>query len=650
MKKGKSGIIFVLILLIVVLAGGAYAYIKTDLLKTPEQLFKKYFINGFIQVANMNIAPFDDVSERMEKELTQSNFNITINGDIAGEGTEGYKIDVNLNSDLQNKNESMDIAVKQDETLLLDGIIAVTGEKYGIKVPDIYNKYLVLENRDLKKLAENFGVDEETLKTIPDKITQTQPFTDEELELIDILTEKYMAKIYEPFGEEAYFAEKQVTTQVNGQNVVVNKYTFSVGSVALYNSVTKAIQELLVDPDFLTLCKDRVDTTVLEEFKTSFNDAIENASIDESDNVQILISVYESEQKTVKLDLRVEENLLEIELDNKETESTFIFKTTEPKDDYKQVGTINTFIIKNTFVNNQGELSVEVREEYNQDDIKTLNDADNEEDSSDTYFPDYNYADIYTDEFVRIIFKSTKTDNNTIKGNIVFEGDNLEDFNELVDIEYSIKFDPNIKVKKITSENAVVINDYTMEDFQALSKEIMLNIMNTATEKPESLIGLIFANMSTPPSMSPDTNYGWEDDIITDYDASTDITTEEPIDMDFSITENDENIYTPTVSLDPEDIKKQIDSEVTSGLNDCLGEYKRECLNNPDADLGIYLTVENLQELCPENYNLELLEDGATLKCTIDNADIYYAIMDINGDTLVVTDVTVYTEQEYLDR
>lgn len=37
------------------------------------------------------------------------------------------------------------------------------------------------------------------------------------------------------------------------------------------------------------------------------------------------------------------------------------------------------------------------------------------------------------------------------------------------------------------------------------------------------------------------------------------------------------------------------------------------------------------------------------MKCTIEEQDIYYVTMDINGDGLYVNNLDVYTEQEYLD-
>ena len=64
---------------------------------------------------------------------------------------------------------------------------------------------------------------------------------------------------------------------------------------------------------------------------------------------------------------------------------------------------------------------------------------------------------------------------------------------------------------------------------------------------------------------------------------------------------------------------------------------------------GIELTIDNIQNNSPENYALELI-DGNTIKCTVDGNSVYYAIMEIDGGTMKVSYVDVYTEQEYFNR
>lgn len=60
MKKSKVKIFIILIILLIIvgLLGGVYAYFRTDIFKTPDQLFKKYLINGAFQVSSFNNEPY----------------------------------------------------------------------------------------------------------------------------------------------------------------------------------------------------------------------------------------------------------------------------------------------------------------------------------------------------------------------------------------------------------------------------------------------------------------------------------------------------------------------------------------------------------------------------------------------------------------
>ena len=81
---------------------------------------------------------------------------------------------------------------------------------------------------------------------------------------------------------------------------------------------------------------------------------------------------------------------------------------------------------------------------------------------------------------------------------------------------------------------------------------------------------------------------------------------------------------------------------LTAGNFKSLFKIKAEWEENAD------LNVENVKGYC-SGYNIELV-NGTTFKCTKDyDLFVYYAVMDLNGDTLTVNKVDVYTEKEYND-
>ena len=109
----KSGlVIFMLIFLIIIMIGvGVYAYFFTDIIKTPEQLFKKYFLSNAFQLAEMNLAPFDEIQERSKNEATEYNLNLKLNKKemILDED---YEVNLTLTTDFKNRNEDLEFLLK----------------------------------------------------------------------------------------------------------------------------------------------------------------------------------------------------------------------------------------------------------------------------------------------------------------------------------------------------------------------------------------------------------------------------------------------------------------------------------------------------------------------------------------------------------
>lgn len=647
-NAGKKIIValFLILLIVAIIACGIYVYLATDLFKTPEQLFKKYMLSNIIQIGQSNFEPFNEIEERSENELTEYNLNLNIDASSLNID-DAEKIDVNLSlkTDWPNKNEELEILANKDETEYFKGYIALTNETFGISVPDLYDKYVAIENRDFKKMAKTIEIPEEYIKMIPDKIPSS--LTPEDEEKINQLANKYFTKIVDQFGENSYIAEKDINITVNSKEVITDKYTLSISSKAIYESVTTAITELLEDPEFTTLCQDRVTTEQLEELKTSYKEFLTQNPVSDIEEKKVNISVYAAEGKTVKTELKVDENEAYFAIDNNENESIIIFEVIEPKDEYISVGTTTTTTIKNTYTNNAGELIYETVTAYNKDDIATL------QAEYDAEFADYgsdfekNYSELYSDEKMKYVIQTKKTNDNTITGTVSFDGEELESLKEIVDISFKCQFG-NASVTTLSKDNTVVINDYTMDDYGKLIEEIGTNIITLSIKKPDSLIGTIIAGNMLDNSTSEDSYYS--DNNTSDDNLEDSSGTYENITLPDS-SDNDNYLY-PTITDNAEILREEIDSVITAGLEMSLNRYKNELIFNPEANLGDFLTLESVQEYCGSEYTLEL-PDSTTIRCAInrDGIDyIYYALMNINGADFTVTEVEVLTEEEYLNR
>lgn len=644
-RNGGKAIIIVLLIILLILAligGGAYIYLATDLFKTPEQLFKKYMLSNIIETTQTEIKPFDDIEKRSESELTEYSLKLGVDAEKL-EMEDMKKLDINfaLKTDWPNKNEEIDIIINKDEEEYFKGHMALTNETFGIKIPDIYDKYVAIENRDFKKMAKTFELSEEYIEMLPDKIPSG--LTKEEEEKLSALATKYVTKMVEQFEENAYIAEKDININVNQIELVADKYTLAISTKNLYTLLTNTITELLDDPEFLELTKDRINTEQLDELKNKYKEFLAENSVEDIEEQTIKISVYASDGRTVKTEIKADEGSeFNYFIINNETENLIVASTITPKSDYNKVETTTTTTMKNTYANDTGELTYETLISYNKDDIDAVQaEYDAEYGDYDSSFKT-DYSEIYKDEKTKYIINTRKSNEDTYTGTVKFEGGDLDELKEIFDISFKCQFG-KASITTLSKENSIVINDYTMEDYESLITEFGTNLVSTVLLKPDSLIGTIFTSFVGGNSTTDeDTNY-----LDNDY-SSDDIYNN----VDFSDDSNNDNYLYPTVTDSSESLRGDIDTDITLALETCLTNYKDEITyNNPDANIGDFLNIDRVQEYAGTDYILELL-DGTTIKCTTnkDGIDyIYYALMNID-ETYTVREVEVLTEEEYLNR
>lgn len=645
-RSGGKGIVLVFIIILLILAligGGAYIYLATDLFKTPEQLFKKYMLSNIVELVQAEVKPFDEINTRSENELTEYNLNLDVDMQkLEMEEMKTLDIDFKLKTDWPNKNEELEILVNKDESEFFKGYMALTNETFGIKVPDLHDKYIAVENRDFKKMAKTFGLSDEYIEMVPDKIPTG--LSKEEEKKITALATKYFNKAAEQFEETAYIAEKDITIILNQENLITDKYTLAISTKVLYTILTNTITELLDDPDFLAIINGRIDQKQLDELKSKYKEFLDQKTVEDIEDQTIKISVYALDGKTVKTEIKTDEEEAYFCIANNETESVITAVAVMPKNDYNDVGTTSTTIIKNSYVNNVGELTYETLISYNKDDIKKM------QEEYDAEYADYgsiferDYSEIYKDQKTKYVINTRKTNDNTYNGTVKFEGTNFAELKDVLTIGFKCQFG-NASITTLSADNAIVINDYTMEDYQTLIGEIGTNLASSVLSKPDSLIGTIFTSLLGGNSNTEE-DFSYEDD----YNNYDDYGNYE--DLDFSDDSSNDNYLYPTVTDNAEVIREEIDNNITSALETCLTNYKDEiAYNNPDANVGDFLNIDRVQEYAGTNHALELL-DGTTIKCTTnkDGIDyIYYALMNID-ETYTLREVEVLTEEEYLNR
>ena len=198
--------------------------------------------------------------------------------------------------------------------------------------------------------------------------------------------------------------------------------------------------------------------------------------------------------------------------------------------------------------------------------------------------------------------------------------------------KYTIKSGSDVKVTSLNKDNAIIVNDYSQEEFANLGQEIIMNLMQYAMANPDSLIGSIgsIANNFTNNPVMTDTELPSDIDMYTDSNNNGNVT----------ISYNSSSIS---------ESKEIVNLQVSSAIKSLLEDYHRDLANNQSPNPGDYLTADKIEdELLGSITNLEIV-DGNTLKCEYQDS-IFFVKININGDTWELDGAeTLYSEDGTLE-
>ena len=286
MKKKKLLIIIPIILIILILigAGGfAFIYFKTDLFKSPKELFYKYvgqtlnFSEDFDY--DKFLSNYKSISEKSTKSTGEISFNINTDISEAKEITDilnKSKLNYNLSRIPNEEKSYITVGATYDgkEFTRFEGI--ANGDNYGIKCGDLYNKYIYIENNNLQALAKRFGISN---SSIPDKINKIDVY---DLLYISKDTRKEITNTYyklldSKLDDNKFTINNNVETSVNGENLKTNSYSLELTQKETYEILISILETLKNDDTFLDLIVEKAEKS---NFKDSFEKSMNYRSID----------------------------------------------------------------------------------------------------------------------------------------------------------------------------------------------------------------------------------------------------------------------------------------------------------------------------------------------------------------------------------
>lgn len=630
MKKILKFIIIFLILILLAISVLAYIYIETDFLKTPDQLFKKYLLNGVIQISSFNVKPYDEIIERAKEEkleiASESEKEYTPQTDISNfideeQEVEKKKIFVkeSVKIDVANKNMAYIIDAKCEDKDFLKVNILKTDDLYGVHIPELHEKYLVLENKELRKIPKTFGAESEIIDFLPNELPKFSFSENQSVKAKELMI-KYTKKISDSIDVSLYTKE-DYEFSFDNESFQGSKYVLTIQEEKLEEIMSNIYDDLGKDQDFWELIKGTIfeyyanyikamndfSNSLAESLANSFGN-IEDINGEEGleENVEVIskevkIAVYEYEGKTIKIEMiDADGGSNEITINNKENLSRIFMKSVQPRTEFIKVGEENIIDLSNKYENNKGEFVLLMQGKYNQEDIEN---EKTEKQSENSYFSDW-----YDDEYFASKYPETELNikvttnynqdviNTNLKYNIKGEEVRNEEFDIIT------KFNPNIKVPLLKDENMLVLNNYTKEEFMELGNDLNDNLYQSAEDAPESLIGSIYKQ---------------------------------------KIEEELENI---------EYYREYVYEEVKETIEAKLDDYKWDLEMYGEANIDDYLNIDEIQDDVGIFIDEIELIDGNTIKCIADEYT-YFVKINIDGNEWLLTDIQVlYSEDGSIEK
>ena len=308
----SSSIIIVAILIVITL------YFTTDLFKSNEKLFWKYFL----QIEDISDVISND-KLNLEKELKKSNSYIS-NGNLSFNYAKGedsskeFKIETTSKYDINSNKTYADAILKNGELDLFKISYINYDDIYAIKCDEVYERYIGIKNSNLTELGKKYG-----FENVPDTININEyenllKLSEEEKTHI---LNTYVPIIMENIDSKQYKKETE-TIEINNIQYETNTYKIEISGDTLKIILINCLNKLKQDQQLLSIINERISKVTFNnlDITNKIDDLIkeiEQYNINETLNIEI----YESNGKNIrtKVSLGTKINIIYDRLNNENT-------------------------------------------------------------------------------------------------------------------------------------------------------------------------------------------------------------------------------------------------------------------------------------------------------------------------------------------
>lgn len=316
MKKSKGVVIAISIVLILAIVAATFAYLffMTDVLKSNEELFIKYFSQNEEILKKITDFQTIKVYENLKNENKyESNTNIKMIHSEGGEISNPLN-NLSMKLDIQKNNEEQyvyaDSQILYEDEEYLEAEIIKEKEIYGIRFSDAVKQFVTIKKgENTEQVARDFNIDSEVLDLLLNIIDgEQQIITTDQIdllknEILDIITKNILKGNFEK--------EKNTIITLNENSIKANSYCVSLTSD----------QVEVISTELLNCIRNKIQ--ILNKFETNIDDIIEEMN-EKIKGTELKITLYEHNQKLIRTDIEMKFGTIEIENINRNDEEIIV--------------------------------------------------------------------------------------------------------------------------------------------------------------------------------------------------------------------------------------------------------------------------------------------------------------------------------------
>lgn len=459
----------VAILFLITLGILLFLLLNTDVFKSNEVLFSKYFVQNF------DLIEFLKVEENTEIETLVNNNKYTSKIDGNVEYTQDIEtstenknspinnigIKINSSIDKINNYEYRDVNIGSNNKNLLGFEYINENENYGIRLDGI-KQFVSSDLNDINKILNNLQIDNIENLTSEINFKEILNFSNEEKQnLIDT----YLEILKKNITKDKYFKQQNSLITINNQDVQANSYYIKF-TIEEYNNLLIKILDQIAQDEIILSRIDLIENEIKEKYSNynsseslrnlfidKINEKIEEIKNSNIGNDEVRITIYEKDQKLVRTS--IEKSQLKITID-KYDESTIKINKTEVENTTSE----QSLTIKKDLNTNIYNFSIEYDYNLNNENVNMIK---------------FDYTQMFENNEINRMYTITMlNENNESIINLTHDIEFVQDFEEKITLEAN-----NVDLKDLPEDKLEIIldtiNSNIEEQLKNLSSKVKLD-------------------------------------------------------------------------------------------------------------------------------------------------------------------------------